>query len=334
MQQQLFQSKCISEVLAFIAGMEDSPTLAPQFPEIADFDGRSEANVVEKDGEEEEKPPQGVEEEEQQKQLTSSEEKGAGKEAEDEKLLIMKQTKDALLNQRLKSLWQITVEKLPLAMQAIMPTAPTEAFITEHSAEVEQEIQHEKQDIVTEEVVQEQIQMMWAEERCRLPDSIRSHLPVQAPEDYISKHLEITKKQIIEKNEKEKKESLMITKRIQSRWSQERLLVPESVRKIIPVTAPADYIDLHFEAAKNEVQVLRAELPDEVSDIRTHLQQNCATMTTESCIALQIEDGDKQMGQKKRSSETQTFPGQTTPIANPIDMMLAGGFFFFGDVCR
>ena len=117
----------------------------------------------------------------------------------------MQETKDSLLNQRLMSLWQVTVDKLPLSMQAIMPTAPTEAFITEHSAEVEQEIQHEKQDIVTEEVVQEQIQMMWAEERCRLPDSIRSHLPVQAPEDYISKNLEITKKQIIEKNEKEKK---------------------------------------------------------------------------------------------------------------------------------
>ena len=100
------------------------------------------------------------------------------------------------------SLWQVTVEKLPLSMQAIMPTAPTDAFITEHSAEVEQGMQHEKQDIVAEEVVQEQIQKMWDEERSRLCESIRSHLPVQAPEDYISKHLETTKKQIFDKNEK------------------------------------------------------------------------------------------------------------------------------------
>ena len=103
---------------------------------------------------------------------------------------------------------------------------------------------------------------------------------------------------------------------------------------MIPVTAPEEYIDLNYDAAKNEIQDNTAELPEEVTDIRTHLQENWSTMATQSCIAFNndsakagFKEEETQMGKKKRSSETHTSPRQTTAIANPIDMMLSGGFF-------
>ena len=63
-------------------------------------------------------------------------------------------------------------------------------------------------------------------------------------------------------------------------------------------------------AAKKDIPDSKAELPEEVTDIRTHLQENWSTMATQSYIALHSDSAKAglqvQGGGERREKEQHT----------------------------